>query len=328
LTGAEATAGVGDGGLRIEALVDQLQEAHTPGDGVAMVLQAEQVAIGRGRVDADEHRMVGLKELIVGPDANAGQVAPSADRPRRFDGAVDDVVDRTQGDLPVEEVAEQRDDGPVRTVANQHQSQDQLTQPGLGYRQVEEDVFGRWCGVEGVGQGVRCGVGLLIEELPADLMLPSQLGDRVSPGEDLYSEIPPLGRQEPLGRPGDEVGNGDGSQVRLRQTEGRCSLAVHACFLRVGRGIESPRVNMEETGILENPDSVSGLLPDFEPCLVLCSLRVVSTPGFRRVTLTLADPRTGRTPIGVTGPGIAGSPPAIRRTVKTRPRVGMSSPIR
>jgi hypothetical protein len=41
---------------------------------------------------------------------------------------------------------------------------------------------------------VRCGVGLLIEELPADLMLPSQLGDRVSPGEDLNREIPPLGR--------------------------------------------------------------------------------------------------------------------------------------
>jgi hypothetical protein len=57
-------------------------------------------------------------------------------------------------------------------------------------------------GVEGVVQGVRCGVGLLIEEVAADLMLPGQLGDRVSPGQDLHGEIPPLGRQEPLGRPG------------------------------------------------------------------------------------------------------------------------------
>jgi hypothetical protein len=85
---------------------------------------------------------------------------------------------------------------------------------------------------------VRCGVGLLIEKLPADLMLPSQLGDRVSPGEDLNREIPPLGRQEPLGRPGDGVR--DWTELRLRETEGRRSLAIHACFLRVGRGIESP----------------------------------------------------------------------------------------
>ena len=142
LAGTQPAAGVGDGGLGIEALVDQLQQAHAPGLGVAMVLQAQQVAIGRGRIDADEHRVAGLKDLIVGPDANAGQVVTSADGPSRFDGAVDDVVHRTQGELPVEEVAEQLDDGPVRAMADQHQSQDQLPQPGLGDRQVEEDVVG------------------------------------------------------------------------------------------------------------------------------------------------------------------------------------------
>ena len=45
---------------------------------------------------------------------------------------------------------------------------------------------------------------------------------------------------EPLGWPGWEVGDGDGSEVRLRQTEGRRSLADHACFLRVGRGNQPP----------------------------------------------------------------------------------------
>ncbi len=182
--------------------------------------------------------MVGLKDFVMGPDANPGQVALSADGPRRFDDAVDDVVDRTQGDLPVEEIAEQLDHGPVRTVTNQHQSQDQLPQPGFGYRQVEEDIVGRRCGVEGMGQGVGCGVGLLIEELPADLMLPSQFGDRVRPGEDLNRELLPLGWQESLGRPGDGVR--DRTELRLREAEGRRSLAIHACFLRVGRGIESP----------------------------------------------------------------------------------------
>ena len=37
-------------------------------------------------------------------------------------------------------------------------------------------------------------------------MLPSQIRDRLSPGEDLNGEILPLGRQESLGRPGDEAG--------------------------------------------------------------------------------------------------------------------------
>src|SRR3954467_13225409 len=81
LTGTEAAAGVGDGGVGIEALVDQLEQAHTPGGGVAMVLRAEQVAIGRGRVDTDEHRVAGLEDFVVSPDADASQVVTPADRP-------------------------------------------------------------------------------------------------------------------------------------------------------------------------------------------------------------------------------------------------------
>ena len=71
LAGTEAAAGVGDGGLGIEALVDQLQEAHTPGIGVAMILQAEQIAIHRRGIDAHEHRVAGLKDFVVSPRASA-----------------------------------------------------------------------------------------------------------------------------------------------------------------------------------------------------------------------------------------------------------------
>ena len=157
MAGAEPAAGVGDGGLGGEAPVDQLQQAHAPGVGVAMVLQAQQVAVGRGGIDAHEDRVAGLEDLVMGPDADAGQVVRSVDRPGRFDGAVDDVVDRPQGDLAVEEVAEQFDDAPVRAVADQDQGQDQLAQPGLGDRQVEEDVLGRRCRVEGVVRAcLRC----------------------------------------------------------------------------------------------------------------------------------------------------------------------------
>ncbi len=38
---AQSRACIGDGGIGREALIDQLQQAHAPGFGVAMVLQAK-----------------------------------------------------------------------------------------------------------------------------------------------------------------------------------------------------------------------------------------------------------------------------------------------
>ena len=128
----------------------------------------------------------------MGTDAHAAEIVTAADRPSRFDGAGDDVVHRAQGDTPVEEVAEQFDDGPVRAVADQHQGQDQLPQPGLGYGEVEEDLLGLRFGLKGLGQSVLGGVGLLIEELAADLMFPGQVRDWLSPSEHLDSQILPL----------------------------------------------------------------------------------------------------------------------------------------
>ena len=70
--------------------------------------------------------------------------------------------------------------------------EDQLTQPRLGDGEVKENILVLGLGIEGVGQRITGGVGLLVEELAADLMLPGQLGDRLSPGEDLDSQILPL----------------------------------------------------------------------------------------------------------------------------------------
>ena len=81
-----------------------------------------------------------------------------------------------------------------------------IAQPRLGDGEVKEDILGLRFGIEGVGQGIVGGVGLLVEELAADLMLPGQLRDRLSPGEDLDSQIPPFLGQQPLGRPGREIG--------------------------------------------------------------------------------------------------------------------------
>jgi len=46
LSGPQSAARVADGGLGREALLLQFQQAETPGVGIAMFLQAQQVAVG------------------------------------------------------------------------------------------------------------------------------------------------------------------------------------------------------------------------------------------------------------------------------------------
>ena len=116
-------------------------------------------------------------------------------------------------------------------MADQHQGQDQLPQPSLGDRQVEEDVVGSRRGGERPVEGDLRGGDLLIDELPADLMLTSQLGDRLGPGEGPDGQLLPLQRQESLGRAGD--GRRCGDDLGLRRKDAGRSLAIHACFLHV-----------------------------------------------------------------------------------------------
>ena len=145
------------------------------------------------------------------------------------------------GDPIVEQVAEQLDHAAGRAMADQHQGQDQLPQPRLGDREVEEDVVGPGRGGERPVEGDLGGGDLLIDELPADLVLTSQLGDRLGPGEGPDGQLLPLLRQESLGRPGsiqrcrrgparaDAEGRGE---VGLRDRGVRSSLTNHVCFLR------------------------------------------------------------------------------------------------
>ncbi len=71
MTSAETAAGIGDGCLGIEALINQLEQADAPGVGIAMFLQAQQEAIGRGCVDTHEHRLLGLENLVEGSIVDA-----------------------------------------------------------------------------------------------------------------------------------------------------------------------------------------------------------------------------------------------------------------
>src|SRR5262249_19338705 len=97
--------------------------------------------------------------------------------------------------------------------------------------EVEQDLVGWSWGIEGLVECLLGGVDLLVEELPADLMLPRQRGDGLCPGEGLDGQGLPLRREQSLRRPG--AGAGVGTEVRLRGIDERRSLAVHARFLRV-----------------------------------------------------------------------------------------------
>ena len=73
LAGPQPRGEVGDGGVGAEAAVAQLQQAHAPGVGVAVLFQAEQVAVGGSDVDADQDGLAGLEDLVVGADADGGR---------------------------------------------------------------------------------------------------------------------------------------------------------------------------------------------------------------------------------------------------------------
>ena len=96
--GAEPRGEIGDGGLGGEAPVDQFQQPHAPGLGVAMLLQAEQEAEGRGGIDPHQDRIARLEDLVEQADADGGEVVPLIDPPGLSDGAVHDVVHGPQGD--------------------------------------------------------------------------------------------------------------------------------------------------------------------------------------------------------------------------------------
>ena len=105
LTGAQGGAGVGDHVVGFEAALLQLQQAHTPGDGIAIVFDAEQIAVGGQGVGADEYRPARLKDFIVCPDSGCGSDPERGSVWGWGDGRVDDIEGRAQhANVVVEEV--------------------------------------------------------------------------------------------------------------------------------------------------------------------------------------------------------------------------------
>ena len=209
LAGPEAAGEIGDGGDGAEAAVAQFQQSHAPGVGVAMLLGAEQVTIGRDDIGADENGAAALEDLVVGADADGGEVLLSVVRACVGDGLVEDVVDRPQRRGIVEEVGEQFVDAAEGAVADKREAEDQLPQPGFGHGQPEEEMrrLVRWWS-KGLVEGVVGVAELPIDELAADLVLIGQGRDGLA-GEGAQGELLSCREGQPTGR-GERDGAGRG----------------------------------------------------------------------------------------------------------------------
>ena len=142
------------------------------------------------------------------------------------DGLLDDVVNRPHGEVVIEEVAEQFGDATERTVSDEDQGEDELADPGLGDREVEEDavVSGGWFRGEGVIEGLLSLVGLVVEELAADVMVLGDSREGCGADERVEGEALSLGGVQLLGGAGRRGVEGLG-------TVGGCMMDEHVCFL-------------------------------------------------------------------------------------------------
>jgi hypothetical protein len=152
-------------------------------------------------------------------------------------------VDRAHGEGVIEEVAEQLGDAAERTVSDEDQGEDELSGPGPGDREVEEDlvVSGRFRG-EGVIEGLLGLVGLMVDELSTDLMLLGDPREGCGAGEHVERKALSLGGVEPFGRAGSRGDEGLG-------TVGECMMDEHVCFL-LRLGVRRRHQCREETGEL------------------------------------------------------------------------------
>ena len=179
-----------------------------------------------------------LVDLVEQADADPREVVPPVDPTGARDDAMDDVVHGALGDPIVEQVAEQLDHAAGRAMADQHQGQDQLPQPCLGDREVEEDSVGLGRGGERPVKGDLGGGDLLIDELPADLVLTSQLGDRFRPVRArMASSCLCCGRSRLAGQE-DGAGAGISSDCERRMQD--VAWRSMPVFSMLCRGIESP----------------------------------------------------------------------------------------
>jgi len=165
-----------------------------------MLLGRQQVAVRREDIGADENRLAGLVDLVVGADGNGREVLGIVDPARLVHGVGDDVVDGPDADAAVvEDGIENLHHAPEGSMPDEHLCQDELAKPVLGHGKMEQYLPVVRQGREGLLERLG-GLGLLlVDELAADVVTRCQAGNRLAAGQGLDRQVGPLGRPEPAG---------------------------------------------------------------------------------------------------------------------------------
>lgn len=173
----------------MEATFGQLQQAYAPSVGVAVLFETEEVAIGGSDVGADQDGPSSLKNLVVGADADVGEIVLGVVLACVGNGLSQDVMHRTEGEMHIEEIGEEFADAAEGAVADEGEAEDKLAEPRLCDGEPEEEL-GRFVGGrgEGVFQGVVRVVELLVDEFTANAVLVRQIGNRLA-GQGVEYEL-------------------------------------------------------------------------------------------------------------------------------------------
>jgi hypothetical protein len=126
-------------------------------------------------------------------------------------------------------------------MTDQDQSQDQLPQPRLGHRQIEEHVIGRgFVRSKGLVQSLLGGGGLLVDKLATDLVLAGQPRNRLRLGQSLHSQFLPRTRTQ-------AACGTVAHTLLLHRGRRKSRMDAHVCFLHETGGGMIPPVWGEQT---------------------------------------------------------------------------------
>ena len=108
-----------------------------------MFRHSQEIAVSRCGIDAGQHRLCALKDLIVQAHTNAGQVLVMVDDTRLPRGQLEHMMNGADADGHAQQITQELHDAAIRAAADQRQRDDHLAQPCLADGQLEQHVVFR-----------------------------------------------------------------------------------------------------------------------------------------------------------------------------------------
>ena len=176
-----------------------IQQMDPPGVGVAMRLRSQQIAVGRVGINAGQHGLSTVEDLIVQAHPNARQILLLVDGASLLRGQLKHIMDSADADGHAQQVAQELDNAATRTVADQRQPDDHLAQPDPGDRQLKQNRIVPCGRRESVIQRCLGLMGLLVDELAAHPVPGCQVADRRRSRQRQNSQVLTLTLGQPCG---------------------------------------------------------------------------------------------------------------------------------